>query len=701
MEFQGFQSVLPAWMAVILAALLISLTILSYRKKENLSTTVKTGLIALRSLAFLILIFMLLNPYFRGFEQIREKSRVLLLIDNSNSMDIRKGDYRGAESVIEILDQINIKASEQAQFETYLIGLDVIKGNLDSLSYTESETNLYDAFQLIQDSEFDATSAILISDGIYTIGRDPLFTVSDIRIPVYTIAAGDSSRVSDLIITSLETPAVGFLDTRQPVEVSIRNNGFIGEQTTLGLYLGNTLIQERNIEFAQSEAVRNILFEITPEKEGLNTLELRLRELDGEWTGENNRKLVNVDVQNNKLRILDLAYEVHPDVGAIRNLLRSDQNINLHTRTWISGNRYVEDNQLPSPDSLELIIIHGLPEDPVNRRIMEEYISALPFILFQKPLSNELQGSQVYRNFTLIQGFGGSSEVGLYPAVESDEHPIMELPNVDYDELTPVLSQYRGLETVPGTKTLFNLRYQNLDTGQPAITIRESTGLRQVHVNSFGWFRMAQSSRNAERAWFKSLVNNMVSWTSDKPDNRRLKIETQNLSFNAGQSVEIKAFLNNESGEVENEGRIDVEIEGSNGRRRSYSMENEGNGVYSLEIPSGEEGLYAFTATARKGNRVIESRDGEFLISPSNTELINTIQNESLLRQTANLTGGKFYSFDEAANVLRDMNEAGLFRTEQSQREVYAFWVQHPLWFIFVIALLAAEWLTRKFYSLP
>jgi hypothetical protein len=701
LDFQGFQSILPVWMAVILAILLIILAVISYRDKDTLSLPVRISLISLRSMAFIILIFMLMNPYFKGFEQINEKSRVLLLVDNSNSMDIQKGEYQGAESINALLNDLNLRNSDLATFETWFIGRDISKTSIDSLSFSDSETNLFDAMQLIKDSEFDASSAILITDGIYTIGRDPLFSVSDIGIPVYTVLAGDSSKVTDLVITEVETPPIGYLNVRQPVEVRVRNSGFKNQKSRIQIFKSGKLLDEKEIVFDQEEAIQSISFDILPDLEGLNTLEIRLEELEGEWSSENNIRLLNIDVQNNKLRVLDIAFEIHPDLGAIRNLIKSDQYIELTTKTWISGRRFIESDRFPPPDSLELLIIHGLPEDPVNRRIAEEYIEELPFILFQKPIGSDLQGSRVYQNFRLMQAFSSVSDIGIYPAVENDEHPIMELPDVDYFELNPLLSQYRNIELIPGSRALFNVAYQNLETSQPLIAIRESGDKRQVHVNAFGWYKIAQSNKKEHRDWFKELLNNLISWTSDKPDNRRLKIETTNIAVNTGESIEIRAYLKNESGEVEDDGRIDVEIESPDGQKRSFSMENNGNGIYSLQIPSGKDGLYQFNATARKGNRVIESRSGEFVVSPSNSELVNTIRNESLLRQTASFTGGSFYEFDNASNLLEDMNKAGLFRNEQSQREVYAFWVRNPLWFVLVMILLASEWLIRKFYSLP
>lgn len=700
MEFQGFQSGISIWVTILLLVLAFFISWKSYQQHNIISSSSRWLLISLRSLAFALIIVLLFNPFFKGLNTIQINPKVLVLIDNSRSVAFSKGDYDGINSAQKAIEDIGLSRGG-IDFEIFSFESEISPKSIDSLDFEGSETDIFNAVQKIKDAELDANAAIILSDGIFTLGRNPVFSASDIGIPIYSVILGDTSSVVDIIVKDIDSSPTGYVNTTHSVEAQIQNFGFANASVTVEFRSSQELIDSKTIIFNDNESVQSVSFEVELTEEGLTQYEVRVTPLDGEWSAENNSKSFTIDVLDSKIQILYAAFEIHPDVGAIRNILEQDQNIDLINKTWISGSRFIEQGSFPSPDSLELIIIHGLPRNPATLSLVEGISATVPVVYIQTPRSVIIGGNETYQDITLLSSQSRPDEVGFYPALPSDQHPILELPTIDYTSLTSIIASFRNVSNPAITTSLFNVLYRRLQTNQSVIAVSESGNRRLVHVNAFGWHKIHQSSSSSEREFVTSLFNNIVSWASSKPDDRKLKISPAQRVFDATELITLDAYLENESGEIENDAKIDVTITDSEASSRTFTMENSGNGNYSLSIPSSIEGAYSFSAEAKKGNRIIDTQNGEFLVNPSNSELVNTIRDDELLQSLSSQTGGEYVNYTEASTVIESMNNNGLLNREQITNEVFSFPVQKPLWFIIVIVLLSAEWLIRKYFSLP
>jgi hypothetical protein len=211
---------------------------------------------------------------------------------------------------------------------------------------------------------------------------------------------------------------------------------------------------------------------------------------------------------------------------------------------------------------------------------------------------------------------------------------------------------------------------------------------------------MYLSPKSSEKAFIEQLILNLVDWTSSDPDNRLLKIEPTKNEFNSSESAVINGSLINENGEIENSGVIEVTITGDN-YSANFNMENLNNGNYQLKTPDLPEGKYDFSAVARKGNREIDTRDGEFLVTDTNIELANTIRNEDLLQNIAANSGGIFFDFKSADTFWENSSISSQLISRKEIQESYLFPVRSIYWFILILSLLGLEWFLRKKFSLP
>lgn len=80
MEFHGFQNSLPPLLIIILSIGLFLLAWFSYSKLKNVSETVRWSLISLRSTAFLLVLLLLLNPYFFSTNQVEVSPEIAIFM---------------------------------------------------------------------------------------------------------------------------------------------------------------------------------------------------------------------------------------------------------------------------------------------------------------------------------------------------------------------------------------------------------------------------------------------------------------------------------------------------------------------------------------------------------------------------------------------------------------------------------------------
>ncbi len=700
MDFQGFQSALSPFFVVLLVLALIVLSFYSYRNQKNLSSTVKIGLSSLRLISFLVLIFLALNPFFFSSTQEIQPPKFLFLFDNSESVSISKGEYSGINDINTLIQGLELDNLENAEIDYFsLDGQTKQIQSLDSLTYQASESNFINAINQIQELEDDYTAAVLISDGIITFGRNPIISASNLSIPIYTIGLGDTSRVRDITINNIVTNETGYTNTRHIVDVEISQNGFENTSTLIGLYDSeNSLIVEESIEFTASESVTNKRFEIDLLDEGITPFRFQVQPLNGEWSTENNSRTLTVDVLDSKTRILHLATEVHPDVKFIRTNLATDPSIELQTLTWLGDNRFVEQNQIEF-DDLDLIILHGNPNQIINPELSQS-INRTPTLYLDLPGSR--RNISQNESFALTRSLGSQTfEMSILPNSSSESHPILDYDDISYGNLAPIISSIRTNIISADAIALLNTGFQGIDTQNPLLAITERGDLRRAHVSAWGWYRLSQSPSEDERNFTSQLFTNIVSWASNNPDNRRLKISPTRSSYNTSEKVTINASLNNESGAPEPDATIEIHIKSDDSEERIFNLDNLGGGNYSLTLDALNAGIFSFTATARKDNRVIDEQNGEFIIQDSNNELINIIRNDELLNALANETGGSYSPFNNIDSFWDSIDEAGLLQSNTVTVENYQFPIRSVFWFIMVLFLLGTEWVLRKYYSLP
>lgn len=696
-QFQGLNPVFSVPILIILIFGVLFLTWWSYSYLQSLKPIRRWILILLRSIALIILLLLLFNPFMQIDEIDRQRPVVAVYLDDSKSMGIGRGEYNGWDSYRSIIESFEFDNRDEIVFEFYRFDNQVEPIDDRQLNLEGGITNLDEVMRHIRERSEETVASILFSDGIVTRGRDPLFTARELHIPLFTVPVGDTSETRDVAISELLTNETGYVNTSQPVEITVNQEGFPEESATLQLIQNDEILETEEIQFNSQNSIHRISFQLYFEEPGLHEYSAYIPELDGEITSENNHYPFSINVIDEKTDIFHIAFEIHPDVKAVRSILESDRNIELYPFTWV-GNRFLERSPEEIADDPELIVIHGaIPE---NFNFPDDMITQNPVVQFTTPGVgvNDLESTVIPLNI-----FNPSStlDIHLNPVNQNINHPVLELVQIDFNR-QPTLSVIRGnYELSPTSIVLLNAVYAGTETDIPVVITEEIGNVRRVLINAHGWFRYTQSRDEPTRNFATNLLSNISAWAATSPESEHLRIESGKLVYQEGEEITFRADLTGETGEPETDAVIEITITDEEAEERSYSMLHRGSGHYYLSSGSMAAGNYQYSAEARKNGRTIDLTTGEFSVTPSTIEFINTRRNDPLLQRLSEVTGGELFISISPTRLIEELDERNLLQEIENRRTVFRFLHEHAAWFIIVLLLLTAEWLLRRKYSLP
>lgn len=700
---QGFSPVLPILLIVLLACASLFLSWWSYQNLHSIKPLKRYSLISLRAVSLFLLLLLLLNPFFVRENTDSERPAIAVFLDNSQSMTVERGEYNGLDSYNEILDQFQEAENSNFNYEYFLFDDEVATG--EELSGNGFRTNLNFLVDYIRERETDYRASVIFSDGIITNGRNPVFAAQNLSIPLVTIPVGDTTDVQDIAITNVDYIQTVYTQTSQTFTAEIQQEGFEGEETTVQLLKDGELIETQNLSFNAQTSSQTVEFEQEFTETGFFDFEVRVPVKDDEFTDQNNTYSFTIEVLEDKTNILSLAFDVHPDVGAIRRIIGTDQQNELFSSTYLGNNRFVGQNPRDIDEQMDLIVLHGLPA--IGSSLFEWIQNQqTPILYIATPNTFQNLRSDVITDLTAfyITNIGFQQiDIQLEPFQTSVSHPILEIPQTGLQRF-PMLQTYRGnYQASSLSQTLLTASFRGTDSGIPVLIAEDASTNRHASLSAFGWYRFEQSPNPDTREFFEQLITNLVSWTSTSPDRENLTIQPIKSVFSENESVELQATLFNERGEPEPDAVIEIEVvfEDRDQESNIFRMTHRQNESYNVNIGNYPQGIYRVEATATKNNRTIGTAETRVRVSQSSAEFLNTKRDDALLNRLAEFTEGLYlqdYNMSRLNDFLED-SDIIQSQTEVSEEIVYIHY--SSLWFFIILILLSAEWMLRRSVSLP
>ena len=323
------------------------------RDGVELRPSIRALLLVLRLAAFAGLLLFFLHPEKRSHREVTHNSRVLVMIDVSQSMGLHDHDASAVPATPSRMDQVvsqlaqgpllpelrRVHDVEVLRFDrtaSPIASLQKIDPNAEQDAETPNteesidwssallpqgtETRLGEALRrVINDERATPVAAIvLITDGGQNAGVDPAAAVSlakDAEIPVYTIGIGLNKRPANVRISDLVAPARAYPGDAFMATAYVQSQGLAGRTVTVELFSrdatnsGDVGVLEgsQRVVLGGDGEVVPVKFELTGERAGRRTYQVRVSILSEDRNPGDNQQEVDVEIVDRQIRVLLLA----------------------------------------------------------------------------------------------------------------------------------------------------------------------------------------------------------------------------------------------------------------------------------------------------------------------------------------------------------------------------------------------------------
>ncbi len=330
----------PLWTIALITAVAVEIIIVLYRyEKSAVGRGKGRWLTALRLVALVALVWMLLQPVFSRKVNRELEQEVIVVMDDSASMDLV--DPGQTESRYDIAaDAIN----ESGLFDELegKVGVRIVRAARKALDEGEEEaegwdqaTDLANAMTTVleQVPPDNLAGIVMVSDGrhnrparVEDIARR--FGILD--APIGVVAIGSETPPRDAAILEVRSPDAIHLGDRLRVTTVLKFDGYRGRRAKVLLKKGEEIVDERVISVPQDHHREEVRFNDVPEADGINSYTVELEDLGEEFFDKNNSWQFETAITDARTNVLIVDSHPRWEFRYLRNLFYGrDKSIHL------------------------------------------------------------------------------------------------------------------------------------------------------------------------------------------------------------------------------------------------------------------------------------------------------------------------------------------------------------------------------------
>lgn len=643
----------------------------------------------LRFLTVSLLAFLLLSPLLKMTSREVEKPVLVVALDNSESLLLNKDSAFYRKGFPEQMKALIDRLSEKYDVRTYSFGSSFREG-ID-YSFSDKETDISTLFDEIRTrySDRNLGAIILASDGIYNKGSNPVSAAEGIKVPVFTIALGDTTVRRDLILTKVLHNRIAYFGNTFPLEAVIDAHRCAGSATTLTVSKNGQTLFSQKIDIKNDAFSLTVPVQIEAKEAGLQRYRVALTSVGDEASGTNNFQDVFIEVLDGREKVLIVAAAPHPDVAAIKQSIEANDNYEVESVL-------IGDFDKPLKN-YNMVVLHNLPSstNTAGKLLTDLEAANLPVWYVTGVQSSYSAFNNLQAGMT-IQASGARSNDA--EAVLASNFPLFTLsePAQRYFTKFPALAvPFGSFSLSSGSTVLFSQKIGSLKTNYP-LWIFGQQGERKTCVLAgegvWRW-RLRDFADHQNQDIFSELVGKTVQYLSVKVDKSFFRINAKGI-YHENEPVMIEAEVYNDSYELVNEAEVMLTVIDEKDKRYQFAFSKSGN-AYRLNAGLFPVGEYRYEARVKSGQKVL-TQNGRFSISPVLIESVNTTADHQALFSLSKKHNGELLGANNLARLSDVLNAREDIRPVIYNPKKLVDFINLEWIFFVLLFLLALEWFLRK-----
>ncbi len=652
-----------------------------YTTKKSMSKLNMLFLV-LRFITIFSMLLLIINPKLKQVSLSTEKPNLVIAIDNSSSITFQNQDVN-SKNIVSALTT-NSDLAKKFNIETYTFG-DNLKV-FDSITFSDKQTNIDNAFnQLSQIYKASISPTILITDGNQTYGNDYEFAYNTFKQPIYPIILGDTIKHIDLKIQQLNVNKYAYLKNQFPVEAILVYNGETSVNTRFIVTSGNSVVYSETVNFTKTNNSKVINLKLPANAVGVHVYKAQLEPITNEKNTTNNFKNFAVDVINQKTKIALVSNMLHPDLGAFKKSIESNEQrsvLFLNPNETLSQLNDFQLVILYQPNNTFDNLFEALNTENKNRFIVIGTKTDLNFL------------NKINKNYT----YEITNQTENYQAELNPNYAPFLVDAINFESFPPLNSPYGSSKFSIPFETILTKTVNGISKKDPLLATFETNGRREAVL--FGediWQWRAHSYLNSKSfETFDDFMGKLIQYVASNKQKSRLNLEYESF-YNGNTNIIIKAEFFDKNYIFDTREILSIKVKDivSNATKTFPLILNTTN--YQVDLSNLPPSDYSFTVST--SNEKI-SKSGNFKILESNVEQQFLNANVTKLKQLATNSNGTHYFGANTDGLISSLlNDSRFVTIQKSQKKALPLIDWNYLLIIIALSL-SVEWFLRKYNGL-
>ncbi|WP_369049303.1 VWA domain-containing protein [Tenacibaculum sp. UWU-22] len=602
-----------------------------------------------------------------------------VLVDNSLSIPY----FKQTKPVVQWVQNLKANQALNDKFDIHYFSFGKNTQVLDSLLFTDSQTNISQALQSVNKLYKNNLGAILlVSDGNQTLGNNYEFVKS--KQPVFPIVVGDTTMYSDVQLSQLNVNKYSYVNNKFPVEALLYYDGKKPVTTRFTIYKNEKLIYTQKVTFSANKHTQTIVANIKANEKGLQYYTASIKKIENEKNIKNNTKSFSVEVIDQQSKILLLASFLHPDVGALKKAIEQNKQRVVTLKINDFKNIKLDDYQLIilyQPTSNFGAIFNELTKQNKNYFVISG----------TKTDWNFLNKIQTYFTKKAI------NQSENYSALYNDKFLPFFQKNIGFENFPPLKDRFGALTLKTNNQPLLYQKIGGINSDIPLLVTFENNDQRLAALFGEGlWQWRAVSYRNEQLfGSFDDFIGNLVQYLVLNKKRSRLEVYAENL-YPVNATVSITAFYTDENYQFDNRASLLLTLTNTATKKQKTIPFSLLGNKYQVDLENLLVGNYTYKVTVNNKNI---HYSGRFKIIDYPIEEQFTNANKRMLKKIADKTGGKLFFLDQEKILTTDLHNNTSFYTTQKLIKKEQNLIDWK-WILFLaVFLLSLEWFIRKYYG--
>ena len=661
----------------LLGSILIAFFQYFYKNKQQ--HKINRILFVLRALSLFLLGVLLINPTIKKREIENTKPILSVLVDNSQSTKY----FKEENTVKQLLETVKTTNEINKKFDINFFSFGENTTVLDSLSFDENQTNIFDGITAVNQLYKDnIVTTLLITDGNQTLGNDYEFINS--KQAIFPFVIGDTTQFKDVRISQLNANKYTYIKNKFPVETLLFYEGKEKVTTRFSIYHKGKTVFTQRLTFSSTEKTKTVLANLSTTQEGQNYYRASINKLVDEKNVKNNTKNFSVEAIDQQAKILIVSSVLHPDLGTLKKAIESNKQRAVDIQIIQNYKNQLNDYQLIilyQPTNEFRTIISNLKEKNANYFIVSGNNTDWSFI-------NSQQLGFTKNSIHQTENYGAKYNAGFLTFLQKD---------IGFHQFPPLKDKFGEIIISKPHQTILYQNIKGIESEQPLLATFEQNNQKSAVLFGEGiWKWRAASFRESNTFQdFDEFIGNLIQYVSSNKKRNRLEVKAESL-YLANSTVNISAFYTDKNFKFDPRASLQISITNSDTKKAIQLPFSLVNNSYQVEIENLLAGNYDYKVSV-EGETL--SKYGKFKITDYKVEEQFTNANHQKLQKLANRTKGKlFYKNQEEILIKQLMDDETYFTTQKSTLKE-----QHLIdwkWILFlIIGLLSIEWLIRKYHG--